>query len=108
LTTTATITTQHQQHQHQQNTSTLPTEQHLQKSTTPPRAFQDSSESFIRNEKEAQAAPQPAPRTRLSSQNSFPMTNGSKSSDEAAQVRYGFSHAYELCKFLNASWPSGC
>jgi hypothetical protein len=35
-----------------------------------------------------QAPPQPAPRTRLSSQNSVPMTNGdSAKSDDASQVR---------------------
>ncbi|KAG5682631.1 hypothetical protein PVAND_011972 [Polypedilum vanderplanki] len=46
-----------------------------------------SSEAFIKNEQQ-QAAPQPAPRTRLSSQNSIPMTNGSSNlkSDDPAQA----------------------
>jgi hypothetical protein len=56
---------------------------------TPPQVI-SPSEAFIQNEQ--QPAPQPAPRTRLSSQNSFPMTNGSGSgsvkSDDPAQVRF--------------------
>lgn len=48
-----------------------------------------SSENFIRNEQQAQAPPQPAPRTRLSSQNSIPMTNGDAAkADDTAQVRH--------------------
>lgn len=74
LTSTATIITQ--------NTSS-----HEQPS--PPRNLQQSSDSFIRNEQQAHVQPpQPAPRTRLSSQNSVPMTNGDGAkADDAAQVR---------------------
>lgn len=48
-----------------------------------------SSETFIQNEQQAQVPPpKPAPRTRLSSQNSIPMTNGDGvKADDAAQVR---------------------
>lgn len=53
---------------------------------------QTNSENFIRHEQQAQAPPQPAPRTRLSSQNSVPMTNGdSAKADDASQVRKLFS-----------------
>jgi hypothetical protein len=58
---------------------------------TPPKNLQQQStisENFIKNEQQAQAPPQPAPRTRLSSQNSIPMTNGDGAkADDAAQVR---------------------
>lgn len=62
---------------------------------TPPKNEQHSvatsSESFLRNEQQAQAPPQPAPRTRLSSQNSIPMTNGDGAkADDTAQVRHWF------------------
>lgn len=60
----------------------------------------NSNDAFIQSEKQAQvqqvnqAPPQPAPRTRLSSQNSIPLTNGNAvtttttKSDDAAQVGY--------------------
>lgn len=65
LTTTATIITQ--------NTSSSPT---------------SSAQDQTKGESYNQAPPQPAPRTRISSQNSVPMTNGdSAKSDDATQVR---------------------
>lgn len=52
---------------------------------------QTNSENFVRHEQQAQAPPQPAPRTRLSSQNSVPMTNGdSAKADDTLQVREFF------------------
>jgi hypothetical protein len=55
-----------------------------QNSSSPASSAQDQ----MKGEKINQAPPQPAPRTRLSSQNSIPMTNGdSAKSDDASQVR---------------------
>lgn len=69
--------------------------QHTQAQTTPAQ----SSAEYLSNERHQQPqAPQPAPRTRLSSQNSVPLTNGdakSEKSDEAVQVRPRDEFIYE-------------
>lgn len=90
LKSTATIITQ--------NTSSQQLDQ------SPPKNVQQtttSSESFLRNEQQqAQVPPQPAPRTRLSSQNSIPMTNGDAvKADDAAQVRKRFYFHYVVIGF---------
>lgn len=72
------------------STATIITQNTSSHDQTPPKNMQQStiSENFIKNEQQAQAPPQPAPRTRLSSQNSIPMTNGEGAkSDDTAQVR---------------------
>lgn len=77
------------------STATIITQNTSSHDQTPPKSnvqqsAATSSENFLRNEQQAQA-PQPAPRTRLSSQNSIPMTNGDGSkADDTAQVRLWF------------------
>ena len=62
----------------------------------------NSSELFLKNEKDAQnqaplAPPRPAPRS-LSTQNSIPMTNGStKNADETAQVGHFSLWLVNIC-----------
>jgi hypothetical protein len=68
-------------------------------SSPQPTTAVNSSESFIKNEQQAQGPPpQPAPRTsRLSSQNSIPMTNGDGAkADDAAQVRFWLCSRFVL------------
>ena len=87
VTTTATIITQNTEN----NNATLPSSTSSSSAGTIQKDSPNSNEAFIQNEKQAQVqAPQPAPRTRLSSQNSIPLTNGTTitKSDDAAQVRY--------------------
>lgn len=100
LTTTATIIAQNMKSTQEQNIIPSPTIPaptpavvHYQAPTAivhhqaPPTAV-SNNEQFIRHEQQQQQAPQPAPRTRLSSQNSIPMTNGDGAkADDAAQVR---------------------
>ncbi|KAL7028839.1 hypothetical protein ACKWTF_006013 [Chironomus riparius] len=86
VTTTATIITQNTEN----NNATLPSSTSSSSSAgTIQKDSPNSNEAFIQNEKQAQVqAPQPAPRTRLSSQNSVPLTNGTAAttkSDDAAQ-----------------------
>lgn len=88
-TSTATIITQ--------NTSALSSSSHDASLGSAP-MMTSTSENFLRNEiqqSQSQQPPQPAPRTRLSSQNSVPMTNGDNKTpnqqtdkaDDASQVR---------------------
>ncbi|XP_070507220.1 protein lap4 isoform X5 [Chironomus tepperi] len=69
------------------NNATLPSSTSSSSSGTIQKDSPNSNDAFIQNEKQAQVqAPQPAPRTRLSSQNSIPLTNGTTTkSDDAAQ-----------------------
>jgi hypothetical protein len=87
ITSSATIITQNTE-----NNATLPSSTSSSSAGTLQKDSPNSNEAFIQNEKQAQVqAPQPAPRTRLSSQNSIPLTNGTTTttkSDDAAQVRY--------------------
>ncbi|XP_070507227.1 protein lap4 isoform X11 [Chironomus tepperi] len=70
------------------NNATLPSSTSSSSSGTIQKDSPNSNDAFIQNEKQAQVqAPQPAPRTRLSSQNSIPLTNGTTTkSDDAAQA----------------------
>lgn len=85
VTSSATIITQNTE-----NNATLPSSTSSSSAGTLQKDSPNSNEAFIQSEKQAQVqAPQPAPRTRLSSQNSIPLTNGTTTkSDDAAQVRY--------------------
>ncbi len=82
-TTTATIYTQ--------NTNTSGQQQQQ-----PESGLANSSEAFIKNEikqsqqEKPQTAPKPAPRTRVSSQNSVPLTNG----DGKDEIQVGFPIFY--------------
>jgi hypothetical protein len=81
------------------STATIITQNTSSHDHTPPNNLQNStiSENFIKNEQQAQAPPQPAPRTRLSSQNSVPMTNGEGAkTDDNAQVRV-FKYYVSFC-----------
>lgn len=104
VTTTATIITQNTEN----NNATLPSSTSSSSSAgTIQKDSPNSNEAFIQNEKQAQVqAPQPAPRTRLSSQNSVPLTNGTAAtikSDDVAQVRYECIFLHLILGMFSAS-----